>query len=133
MDQGSQGRKLPWLATINWENIAKYYPNETDETPKGHMNQTHKNVRSTQTKAVPLEIFNSASKLHGKKEQDVFVKTYNVWETIFSDQTGKYPVQSKRGNKYIMVMVEIDFNAILVEPMKSRNDGEMICAYDVLV
>lgn len=32
-----------------------------------------------------------------------------------------------------MVMVEIDFNAILVEPMKSRNDGEMICAYDVLV
>jgi hypothetical protein len=30
-------------------------------------------------------------------------------------------------------MVEIDSNAILVEPMKSRNDSEMIRAYDVLV
>jgi hypothetical protein len=30
-------------------------------------------------------------------------------------------------------MVEIDSNAILVEPMKSRNDKEMIRAYDTLV
>ena len=32
-----------------------------------------------------------------------------------------------------MVMVEIDSNAILVEPMKSRKDDELIRAYDVLV
>ena len=32
-----------------------------------------------------------------------------------------------------MVMVEIDSNAILVEPMKSRKDEEMIRAYDVLL
>jgi hypothetical protein len=32
-----------------------------------------------------------------------------------------------------MVMVEIDSNAILVEPMKSCNDKEMIRAYDTLV
>ena len=32
-----------------------------------------------------------------------------------------------------MVLVEIDSNAILVEPMKSRKDAEMIRAYDVLV
>jgi hypothetical protein len=56
-----------------------------------------------------------------------------VRETIFSNQTGKLPTQSQRGNKYIMVMVEIDSNAILVEPMKSRNDGEMIRANNVLV
>lgn len=30
-------------------------------------------------------------------------------------------------------MVEIDSNAILVEPMTSRKDGEMIRAYNVLV
>ncbi|KAL7478588.1 hypothetical protein ACHAW6_004347 [Cyclotella cf. meneghiniana] len=41
--------------------------------------------------------------------------------------------QVKQGNKYIMVLVEIDSNAILVEPMKSRHDTEMIRAYDVLV
>ena len=32
-----------------------------------------------------------------------------------------------------MVLVEIDSNAILVEPMKSQKDAEIIRAYDVLV
>ena len=32
-----------------------------------------------------------------------------------------------------MVIVEIDSNAIIVEPMKSRKDAETIRAYDVLV
>ena len=125
------GNFIGW-PLLTEKNIAKYYP-ETDETPKGHMNQTRKNVWWTKTKAVPFKTCDSTNKLCGKKEQDVFVKTYDVRETIFSDQTGKYPVQSQRGNKYIMVMVEIDSNAILVEPMKSRNDSKMIRAYDVLV
>ncbi len=30
-------------------------------------------------------------------------------------------------------MVEIDSNAILVEPMKSRKDEEMICRYNALL
>ncbi len=54
-------------------------------------------------------------------------------ETSFSNQTRQFPKQSKCGHKYIMVLVEIDSNAILVEPMKSRKDEEMIQAYDVLV
>ena len=52
---------------------------------------------------------------------------------MFSDQTGQFPTRSQRGNKYIMVMVEIDSNAILVEPMKSRKDEEMIRAYNALL
>ncbi len=32
-----------------------------------------------------------------------------------------------------MITVEIDSNAILVEPMKSRKDEEMICAYNALL
>ena len=32
-----------------------------------------------------------------------------------------------------MVLVKIDSNAILVKPMKSRKDTEMIRAYDVLI
>jgi len=54
-------------------------------------------------------------------------------QVSFSDQTGQFPKQSKSGHKYIMVLVEIVSNAILVEPMKSRKDAEMIRAYDVLV
>jgi len=73
------------------------------------------------------------SQLQGKKVRDVYTTAYDVRETMFSDQTGQYPTRSQRGNKYIMVMVEIDSNAILVEPMKSRKDAEMIRAYDALL
>ncbi len=56
-----------------------------------------------------------------------------VRETMFSNQTGQFPMQSQQDNKYIMVMVEIDSNAIFVEPMKSRKDEEMIRAYNALL
>jgi len=104
-------------------NVQKYYP-ETIETAKGHLNQMRKNVRSTKAKPTPLETCDT-SQLHGKKVQDFYTETYSVCETMFSDQTGQFPTHSQRGNKYIMVMVEIDSNAILVEPTKSRKDEEI--------
>jgi hypothetical protein len=116
---------------LNEKNIQKYYP-ETDETDKGHMTQTRKNVRSTKTKPKPFEEANNIP-LRGKKVHDIYTKVYDARETIFSDQTGKFPTRSQRGNKYIMVMVEIDSNAILVEPMNSKKDTEMIRAYDALI
>jgi len=53
------------------KNINKYYP-ETDETPKGHMNQQRKNVRSTKT---PFEVCHMVAVLQGKKIKDIFVST----------------------------------------------------------
>ena len=63
----------------------------------------------------------------------MYTKVYEVRNTVFSDQTGQFPTRSKRGNKYIMVMVEIDSNAILVEPLKSRKDPELTRAYCALM
>ena len=71
--------------------------------------------------------------MRGKKVQDIYIATYDVHETTCSDQTGKFPTRSKQGNKYIMIMVEIDSSAILVEPMKSRKDAKMIQAYNTLL
>ena len=64
--------KSTWLKAIKagnfigWpllteRNVSKYYP-ETLETPKGHMNQTRKNVRSTKPKSMPLELSNTTIK-----------------------------------------------------------------------
>jgi len=124
--------KLTWLKAIKagnyvgWPmltecNIQKYYP-ETIKTPRGNLNQTRKNVQSTKVKATPLETCNT-SHLHGKKVRDVHTQMYMVRETMFSNQTGQFPIQSLCGKKYIMVMVEIHSNAILVEPMKNRKDA----------
>ena len=58
---------------------------------------------------------------------------YDVRNTVFPDQTGQFPTRSHRGNKYLMVMVEIDINAILVEPFKSRTDPELARAYRAMM
>ncbi len=112
-------------------NVNKYYP-ETSETSKGHMNQTYKHVRSTKAKRTPLETCDTLH-LHGKKVRDIYTTMYDICETMFSDQTGQFPMRSQSGNKYTMVLVKIDSNAILVEPMKNRKDADMIQAYNALL
>ena len=85
-------------------------------------------MRSTKPKTKPFEK-TDASTLRGKKVRDVYTKVYDVRNTVFSDQTGQFPTSTKVGNKYIMVLVEIDNNAILVEPIKNRTDAEITGAY----
>ncbi|EJK55033.1 hypothetical protein THAOC_25280 [Thalassiosira oceanica] len=111
--------------------IRKYYP-ETPETPAGHLNRQRQNIRSTKPQSQPLEQVDT-SDLRGKKIRDVYIKVHEAKNTIFSDQTGRFPVTSRAGNKYIMLMVEIDSNAVLVEPMSSRTEKEMQRAYLALL
>ena len=88
------------------------------------MNQIRKNVRSTKLKLMSFELSDTTT-LCGKKQRDVFTKVYDVHETIFPDQTGQYPKRSQKGNKYVMVIVEIDSNVILVKPLSGRKDVEL--------
>ena len=98
--------KSTWLRAIKagdyvgWpmlteQNVSKYYP-KTDETIKGQMNQTQKNVQSTKVKQVPFEI-SKYPEMKGKKVQDIYIATYDVHKTTISDQTGKVPTRSKQG------------------------------------
>jgi hypothetical protein len=124
------GNYIDW-PRLTERNVNKYYP-ETSETPKGHMNQTRKNVHSTKAKQTPLETCDT-SQLRSKKVRDIYTTMYDVRKTMFLDQTGQFPMCSQSGNKYITVLVKINSNAILVEPMKSRKDAEMIRAYNALL
>ena len=124
------GNYIGWLL-LSERNVNKYYP-ETNETLKGHLNQTRKNTRSTKSRPIADQIPLSdpnISQLRGKMAQDVYTNFYDAQEMVFSDQTGRFPTQSRGGHNYIMVMVEIDSNAILVEPLKSRKDAELTRAY----
>jgi hypothetical protein len=132
--------KSTWLKAIKagnfigWpllteHNVKKHYP-ETCETPKGHLNQSRKNVRSTKPK--PFEEVHS-NQLPGHKIKDIYTKVYDVRDTVFTDQTGQFPTRSQAGNKYLMVMVDIDSSGILVEPIKNRSDVELTRAYELLL
>ena len=77
-----------------------------------------------------MSILTTATK---KKHKDVYCKVWDTQEKVYTDQTGKSPVQSSKGNKYVMVMVEIDGNYIDAEPMKNKSEGELIKAYQNLM
>ena len=52
---------------------------------------------------------------------------------MYTDQTGRFPVQSYRGMKYIMVLYNTTSNAILVEPLRNKTSGKMLTRYKNLV
>ena len=63
-----------------------------------------------------------------EKKRDILIATYNPRETMFTDQTGKFPHASSQGNNYQIAVHDIDSNSTWVEPMKNRKEGEMILA-----
>jgi hypothetical protein len=103
------------------------------------MKGQRKGVRSTKVKpAVEIKIKpgqeDAPPKLVAiRKLNDIFIKIYELAETIHTDQTGAFPVTSQRGYRYIMVGIHIDANYIFCETMKNRTEGEMIKAYQKMV
>eukprot|EP00804_Cyclotella_cryptica_P029865 CCRYP_010777-RA/>CCRYP_010777-RA protein AED:0.22 eAED:0.28 QI:0/0/0/1/1/1/4/0/696 len=55
-------------------------------------------------------------------------KTYDTHDTVYTDQTGRFPHASSRGNRYQMILYHTDSNSIWVEPTKNRTEGELILA-----
>jgi hypothetical protein len=122
------------------EAIQRHFP-DSDETHKGHGRRMPSGLRSTkQTQmASPPDEQEPDNKETGSlsKQKTILFKVYDLEEEaahkIWTDQTGRFPKQSSRGSQYIMVLVESDSSAILVEPMKNRSAGEMIRAYQALI
>jgi hypothetical protein len=48
---------------------------------------------------------------------------------MHTDQSGRLPATSSKGNQYITVLVEVDGNYIDAEPMKNKSEGLIIKAY----
>ena len=102
------------------------YLGKSMATQKGHLQQQHKNVRSTKPKEVEPEA-------EGETHECYFIiEPLATKGKTFSDQTGKFPVTSSKGNKYIMIMYSYDANAILAEPMKTRTENEIVRAFKKL-
>jgi hypothetical protein len=68
-----------------------------------------------------------------RKPNDIFVKIYELAETIHTDQTGDFLVTLQHGYRYIMIGIHIDANYIFCETMKNRTEREMIKAYQKMV
>ena len=101
---------------LTTKKVNRHYP-ETDETPKGHMRQVIQGVSSTKKKmSVTEEKDNSNKHVPLIKCHDIYVQIDQVRYTIYTYQTGKFPITSLRGHKYIMILCAIDGNVVLAEP-----------------
>jgi hypothetical protein len=118
------------------ENVKKYLP-KSEATAMGHLDQQRKNTLST--KCVAATQFGPQHKKETETSSDhthnTFANIMDIKEPtgqIYKDQTGRFPIQSSSGYKYIMILYDHDSNVILAEPMKSRSIHEMIRAYKKL-
>jgi hypothetical protein len=107
---------------ITWPGLTEDAINKhlklTPATAMGHMNQRRQEIRST-------------SKAPTEKQQppdtDLGTNTHLVYTVVvdqgqlYTDLTGKFPVQSSKGNSYVMLSYIYDCNNIKVVPMKSRS------------
>ena len=151
--------KPTWIAAIknrqfaSWPGLtakaaAKHFP-ESEETMKGHGRKTRSGLRSTkQTTRNEIDSVDDDNDYDNSvrenppprltaRAREIYCTVYDLddeaQQKIYTDQTGRFPKKSSRGNQYIMVLIEMDSNAILVEAMKNRSSAEMIRAYQVLV
>ena len=77
-------------------------------------------IRSTKKKKDTILIEESEGSLVAiplKKYHNIYVKVDEAKETIYTDQMGAFPVQSRSGNRYIMIMCEMDSNSIISKSM----------------
>jgi len=118
------------------ELIKKHLP-KSIESSLGHLNQSKQGTQSTLPKTVTFEVI--------KIDEDDFIlangpgKTNEIMAAVhdithrdgaaFGDLAGQYPIPSSTGSNYILVVYSYDSNAILTEPMKSRNKGDILKAY----
>ena len=124
---------------ITMTTINKHF-SESIETQKGHMKHQRHSIRSTKkpqlqpgvTEADKIAL-DMEMKTLKQKHRDIYIQVYEEKELVYSNQTGKFPTTSSRGNKYIMVLYYIDGSYIMMEPMKSRHENEMIRVHNILI
>jgi hypothetical protein len=112
------------------ENVTKHLP-KSIATTLGHQDQTRKNAQSTQPKPqLDLESEQEPDPTsHPQRTHQVFTAIVDSGTgKIYTDQTGQFPVTSSRGNKYLFVLYNYDNNTILAEPIKSRQQDELLRA-----
>ena len=108
----------------------KKYPPTSMAMHKGHLDQTRANqnsTKSTQHKKSP-----SLQPLtNGTKTLSCYAKvtSFTPQAQTHSDQTGKFPVTSKQGNKYVFVLYDYDSNSIQVRPLKNREANSILSAF----
>ena len=118
---------------VTIEVIQRYLP-KSKATTLGHLDQQTKNIQSMKLNDNDQHTMHTPSSLKkGLSTHALYAATICYNEPtgkLYTDLTGQFPVQSSRGNKYILVAYNFNSNSIHVEPLKSRHNNDTIKAYE---
>ena len=122
----NKGNFLSWpgIDEVKFNTILK----QPLATTLGHLDQERKYLQSTQQKEIIEDSF--PAKIPAKT-LNCFYSIIDIpkKEKAYTDQTGRFPCQSSRGNNYFFVCYNYDGNSILVEPIKNRETESIIAAW----
>ena len=110
----NQGWILRKMARAHRENHLKYHP-ESDITAKGHLDQNTQLPEAAASANVT-----TLSTKERDNTNELLLHIFDLTEKHYSDLTGKFLVQSDRGNNYILAAYHYDANDILTTPLKNR-------------
>ena len=123
---------------LNYEIISNHLP-PSEATEKLHMIQRRQGINSTRNNKQTIidarqYIKNMFPTEHVCSAMEDEIFCCNVIgdtheDTIYSDLTGRFPIQSYEGMNYIFVAYVYKLNAILLCSMKSREDVSMVEAF----
>jgi hypothetical protein len=129
MDHGKKNGNFSSWPGLTEHAVEKHLSKSTSTT-KVHLNQQIKNARTTKIKDAQVTVTYPDID-HGVKTQFVYAAIIDAGQ-IYTYQTGRFPVVSSKGNKYIMILYDYDSNAILAQPIKDRTAPELLKAFQVM-
>jgi hypothetical protein len=112
------------------EHAVEKHLSKSTSTPKCHLNQRRQNARTTKIKDAQVLVPDPDID-HEIKTQFVFAATIDAGQ-IYTDQTGRFTVVLRNGNKYIMLLNDYASNAILEQPIKDRTAPEILKAFQFM-
>ena len=137
--------KPTWIAAIrnnqykSWPGLdgrtaAKYFP-DSNEMWRGHGRKIKSGLRSTQQAIADEANDEPLPQQPAGTDRALYTKSYDLQNDmdrkLYSDQTGRFPAQSFKGNQYVMVAYDMSISgSIFAEPMRNRTSGTMIQAYN---
>ena len=108
-------------------------------TNKGHMIRPRSGIQSTRNNRAEIldaqlqvDDMNPPKQICNANENGIFVFAAladNINGVMYRDLTGRFPVESYWGMKYIFIAYIYDENVILMRPMKNRTDACMIAVF----
>jgi hypothetical protein len=126
--------QLIGFPAITSAQVQKYLP-ESTATAKGHMNRQRKGVRSTTKQNDKDQFIDTDFRpiIDENAEVELFIGATIAEQnegTIYTDNTGRFPIQSYHGKRVQFVAYEYRSNAILVRTLRDETDESMVKAFE---